>query len=162
MSVEKFENYCMAWGLDGVSFLQFDFLNTSKCWNDYDKSIRTVKYVFDYLNISNILEYLMVIPSFDPDKTNLLSYNLNFDDNSHLYLAIDIEHNIDNGVYSITITEYDARFCKSKEQVAYHYSNIFGPFMDTVPLNNQDLYERARIWGTKITKHLKATTNVNE
>lgn len=158
---EKFENYCMAFGLDNVSFQQFEFISNSKCWNDFMQSIKLFYKICDSLKINDLITYFTVAPSFNPELMDTITYDVCFDDDKCLFLSLDISHNVINGTYSIYITEYDSRFCESKERPAYHYSNIFGPFTDEMPLNNQDLYERCRLWHTKISKHLRTTTNVS-
>lgn len=157
----KLENYCMAWGIDDISFFQFEFISKEKCWNDYTKSIKLVRMVCNALKIDDLLKYLTVAPSFNNELAGTIAYSINYDNGNTLYLSIDISHDISSGVYGIYITEYDARLCETKERPAYHYSNVFGPFTDDMPLNNQDLYEKTRLWHTRISKHLKAESHVS-
>jgi hypothetical protein len=158
---DKFQNYCMAWGVDGISFNQFKFICTSKCWNDYTKSSKLMETVCDVLKITDLLDNFTVSPSFNDTLPSTLTYSVNFDDGRMLYLGMDIAHDINTGIYNVYITEYDARLCESKDRSAYHYSNIFGPFFDDMPLNNQELYEKTRMWHTGISKHLRNISNVS-
>ncbi len=157
----KLENYCMAWGVDDISFYQFEHISQNKCWNDYEKSIKLIKMICNTLKINDLMRYLSVSPSFNNDSPGILTYSIYYDNGHSLYLSIDISHEINSGTYGIYITEYDARLCESKERPAYHYSNIFGPFTEDMPLNNQELYEKTRLWHTRISKHIKVETHAN-
>lgn len=146
-------NYCLVWDIDSISLDHFIFISNNHGWTDYNRCIKLVDTFFSYIKSESLKNQIIVTPTFHNENYDAITYSVTYDLSDRVYITLDILHDMRNSIYTIMVYIYDARNVE-KNQKAYHGDFCFGPFIEGMPLNSQEMYEECRKASTMLQKFL--------